>query len=806
MVSSGYSSPLLTSHDTLGSSTLETLIFMRPSPPRHLDSIQESAEEYEDSESDRVATRTAAPHRRSRSRGLSRSPSPRNERNELDARLANYTLDLSKLRSEQLGLDEKDDYTLPELKAPKEDEDKLSEVGGPPDFTENMEKYLFGDSSSPRKSENGNDDDEEHAQPQRPKRPVVEDEADLVEYSEFGPPVDMSTPSHLLRRNNATVKDGTSLEDIEEDGVNSSHTATTPSTRKQKASVEDDTYDDLRRQVEYLKDQLRDRDEQIQANRKRVLEAASATEQIKHLQAELQRKTALLNEMYAKRGDESLLREQLQLLQKQNDEKSLLLQKASEVQSKLEQRVERLEAELKNRNESAAEDKENSETIASLQQQLDTAREELKKRDDALEESAMKLNEVAAAKDLQIRQKNTEIEELKAQIEDQRLEIEKLEEDIELANSEYESLEERIVSLENRNQPLEEKNIILENDLARAQSQVATQQKALETVAVDLSIATDSKTFTEILDALKALCLSRMASAPESQRESNAQEEEINELRKELSKLQQELKETTSARETLDLELRRSREQVSELRNLITTIEGENSRLTATFEELSSNLSRVQNDLDRVKEEHAQALITIERLGKEKESVQRQLSPPPSPPNGIVSQYDYNAMQEAHQAELRSLQSAHATAISTMRDSYAQSTRKLRDLLAAAEKRESDLKSELESLRATTSAQKNQLKQLNAEIERLDSLIAVKDEAAAAVDERIARSVEKREKEWERRVDLLLRERDKMSKALLMAWGEKELPDVKDNGGDCGARGPRQGYRYKYVVRNSGKK
>ncbi|KAL2010506.1 hypothetical protein VTN00DRAFT_6313 [Thermoascus crustaceus] len=802
MAGSGASSPLLTSHDTLGTSSIRTALSIHSSPPGQLDAIEESAEDTENLESGRVAASNAA---RRRSSGLSRSPNPGNERRQLDARLADYTLDLSKLRSEEFGLDEKDDYTLPELAAPRE-EDKLSDVGGPADFTVNMERYLFGDDSS--LDRDGNDDDHE-GDTQRlheSRQPLVEDEADVVEYSEFEPPVDMSTPSHLLRRNNVSMKDGTNLEDIEEDPADSSHTAITPSRRKQRASVhEEDAPDDLRRQVERLKDQLRDKDEQIRANRKRVLEAASAAEQIKHLQAELHRKTTLLNEMHAKRGDDTLLREQIQILQKQNDEKDALLQKASENESKLEtlqQRVADLQAELKNRDESATRNEENHEMIASLQQQLDNVREELRKRDDALEESTMKLNEVTAAKDLEIRQKNTEIEELKAHIEDQDLHIEKLEEDIDIANNDYDTLEERIASLEERNRPLEEKNIVLEADLARAQSQVTNQQKGLETLAVDLSVETANKTFTEILDSIKALCMSRKESAPESPKESNPQEEEMDKLRKELSKLQEELKESTSARETLDLELRRSQDQVSELRSLITTIEGENSRLSSTFEELSFNLSKVQDDLERVKEEHAQALVTIERLGKAKESVQQQLSPPPSPPTASHShQYDYNAVQEAHQAELKSLQSAHATAISTMRDSYAASTRNLRDLLAAAERRESELKSELQSARITTSTQKTQLRKLNAEIERLNSVIAVKDEASAAVDEKIARSVEKREKEWERRVDLLLKERDKMSKALLMAWGEKELPDVKDNG-DEKSRGPRQGYRYKYVVRN----
>lgn len=801
MAGSGASSPLLTSHDTLGTSSIRTALSIHSSPPRQLDAIEESAEDTEKLESGRVPDRNAA---RRRSSGLSRSPTPGNERRQLDARLADYTLDLSRLRSEEFGLDEKDDYTLPELAAPRE-EDKLSDVGGPADFTVHMERYLFGDDSSVDRDSNDDDHEGDTKRLHGSRQPLVEDEADVVEYSEFEPPVDMSTPSHLLRRNNVSMKDGTNLEDIEEDPADSSHTAITPSRRRQRASVDGEDAHDLCRQVERLKDQLRDKDEQIQANRKRVLEAASAAEQIKHLQAELHRKTTLLNEMHAKRGDESLLREQIQILQKQNDEKDALLQKASENESKLEtlqQRVEDLQAELKNRDESATRNEENHEMIASLQQQLENAREELKKRDDALEESTMKLNEVTAAKDLEIRQKNTEIEELKAHIEDQDLHIEKLEEDIDIANNDYDTLEERIASLEDRNRPLEEKNIVLEVDLARAQSQVTNQQKGLETLAVDLSIETANKTFTEILDSLKALFMSRKKSAPESPKESNSQEEEMDKLRKELSKLQEELKETTSARETLDLELRRSQDQVSELRNLITTIEGENSRLSSTFEELSFNLSKVQDDLERVKEEHAQALVTIERLGKAKESVQQQLSPPPSPPTASHShQYDYNAVQEAHQAELKSLQSAHATAISTMRDSYAASTRNLRDLLAAAERRESELKSELQSVRTTTSTQKMQLRKLNAEIERLNSVIAVKDEASAAVDEKIARSVEKREKEWERRVDLLLKERDKMSKALLMAWGEKELPDVNDNGNEK-SKGPRQGYRYKYVVRN----
>ncbi|KAF7167116.1 hypothetical protein CNMCM6106_002801 [Aspergillus hiratsukae] len=92
------------------------------------------------------------------------------------------------------------------------------------------------------------------------------------------------------------------------------------------------------------------------------------------------------------------------------------------------------------------------------------------------------------------------------------------------------------------------------------------------------------------------------------------------------------------------------------------------------------------------------------------------------------------------------------------------------------------------------------MQSLDAEVKRLQSVIAVKEEAAAALDERIARSVEKREKEWERRLDLLLKERERMAKALMWAWGEKEVGDVKENFGEDGRR-VGQAYRYKYAQR-----
>ena len=78
--------------------------------------------------------------------------------------------------------------------------------------------------------------------------------------------------------------------------------------------------------------------------------------------------------------------------------------------------------------------------------------------------------------------------------------------------------------------------------------------------------------------------------------------------------------------------------------------------------------------------------------------------------------------------------------------------------------------------------------------------MAAKDETAAALDARIARSVEKREREWERRVEMLLKERERMGRALMWTWGEKEVGEKsKENVYAEDGRKLKQGYRYKYA-------
>lgn len=729
---------------------------------------------------------------------LSRASTPDHAVRDLDARLAEYSIDFSRL-----AFDDQDDDLLPDMKPAEED--KLSDVGGPEDFTANLEKYLMGDDDDKdgierREIEEDQAVDDQlrqdleedqkrgqvREQPEDPKM-QPENDAELGEYSEFGPPIDMSTPSHLLHRSaGGLAKDVTHLENIEEGSDDELDTAATPSIRKQRTMPNgtEEKDGDLLRQIADLQQALKDRDEQLQNDHRRVLEAASAGEQIKNLQAELQRKTTSLNKLHAQCNDDELLREKVQMLQRQNHEKELSLQKSAANTAHItapQKQMTDMQRELQNQISRANQDTEQQDNISHIRQQLSLSQEQLRKRDATLDETIAKLREITTAKDQQLREKNTEIDGLRAQIDNQALEIRKLESDIERANTDYQTLEGRIISLETKNRPLEEKNSTLEADLTRAQSQVTAQENALKAMAADPSTATQGqKTFTEILDLIKDF-------GPQSDDEQepltvgrNTRENEMERLRQEITRLQGDVNETSSARKTLEAELAQSREHSTETQSLFKTIENENTRLSRRVDELKSTADRAQRELAQLRANHSAALQTIERLQDERRTVQ-QPSPPPSPPTA--------------QPHTTTTQPQPSTTVTHLQTTPTSSPHNPQSLLTAAEKRESRLRAELQTLHTS---QDTRFHTLTSEIQRLESVIAIKDETAVAMDARIAKSVEKREKEWERRVELLLKERDRMGRALMWTWGEQEVGDKECVFGEDGKK-LRQGYRYKYA-------
>ncbi|PYH42756.1 putative spindle pole body associated protein SnaD [Aspergillus saccharolyticus JOP 1030-1] len=889
-----------TTHDTVGASTLATTpLFMPSSPPSH----RQNAQSYSplSAKSPRTVDRTATitHHPDDANSPLKQSYSPRSSRassleraaNDIDARLARYSVDFSQFPSIQ-ALDEDVD-PLAEFKFPHED--NLSDVGGPEDFTANLEKYLMSDGDtmddkhfmdfredihdlseleplfddleererdlhraenkedgkprppppeSPvqpqghhRQNSQGMQKQQDIHQPQREQsaqshQPAVEDEPEpepeLGEYSEFGPPIDMSTPSQFLRRAGGLNRDITHLEDIEEDPDDEPAVSTaTPSVRRHKTpssrKEEPSTARDLRKQVVELQDKLQKRDEQLEKNRRRVLEAASAGEQIKHLQGELQRKSALLDELYANRTDETILREQVHLLQKQSEERETFLHKstinASEL-SALQKQIGDMQKDMQARGSSHPDlDAERLDTIAYLRQQLDLAQEQLRKRDATLDGTTTKLKEVTSDKDQQLREKNAIIDELRAQVSNHLLEVGRLETELQKVNRAHDTLHERIVTLETRNRPLEEKNSTLEADLTRAQTQVTAQENALMAMAADLPLESGGNTYTEILELIKDLGQPSQGArdfvslvkdqGQQGQNPAHDQDqsmsEELKRVQDELSKLRTELIEANSAKKTLEMQLSRSEDQAVEAQTLIHSIETESTRLSKRADDLRSNLSKAQQELTQMKEERSKAMETIDRLQKEQQHEtekkqtrqqqlqKQQLSPPPSPPVPRQQQ-DLNPQRQKEKEILEQTQSLQAT--------HAAEVAKLRELLTEYEHREPRYKMRVTSLLSQRERQQSENRTLRAKVEQLESVLAAKEETAAAVDERIARSVEKREKEWQRRIELLLKERERMGRALMWSWGEKEVGGEKENLAvtEDEKRRSKQGYRYKYAV------
>lgn len=835
MANTGYTSPFPTSHDTIGQSTLVTPLFMPSSPPQHPASpsppesplpadspVSErfephGREDHNSNENHHTNERREENQLQHKSR-FSGAASPTGS--DLDARLAEYTINFSQFPSGHL-----DDVPLPEF---NEEEDKLSDVGGPHDFTANLEKYLLGEGGS-NSRENG--ETEGHAEQNsalrhssvRSRQPAVE-EAESGDYSEFGPPVDMSTPSHMLNRHSGFAKDSTQLEDIEEDPRDNSQLSRSPSLRKVSTASNNEPGEReewLHRRVAHLEEEIRDRDRQIQQNRERVLEANSADEQIRHLQTVLQQKIEYIEDLQSKDTHEEDLHDQIESLTREKQEQEKALQESNTKQSNmnaLQQDLHDMQQKLQSRDSQSSLDAERLETISHLRQQLSLTQDQLKKREETLEETMAKLREVTRAKEVQLHEKNDDIDRLKAEIDDHALHNERLDTEIDHLKATNQTLEDRLTGLETKNRPLEAKNQSLEADLTRAQSQVEAQENALKVVAADFPRGGRS-TYSEILDLIKDLGPPGSPSEPGSPIETRMPiQQDLHSLGDEVFKLREELQTANAAQKTADAEASRFRDQANEAESLVQKVETENSRLTKRVDELTAALTKTQHELTQTREDHAESLETVARL--QEEALGQPPSPPQSPPNanGTLNTAQQQAaadLEAAHQTQVKSLQTAHSTAISTLRSSHAESMRKIRSSLTAAEQREADLRVELTTLRASSSSQDSQQrKALKSEVRRLENIISAKDEAASETDRRIALSFEKRENEWQSRLELVLKERDRMGKALMISWGEKELgtgPGVFADGKEKRRKdgdkldGKGQAYRYKYAQKNRSK-
>lgn len=281
----------------------------------------------------------------------------------------------------------------------------------------------------------------------------------------------------------------------------------------------------------------------------------------------------------------------------------------------------------------------------------------------------------------------------------------------------------------------------------------------------------------------------------------------------------QELRTLNSELKAIKMELDHADEQLAETRRIVETVEDENDRL------VQQNNRQAQDMADLTKRINSQEMnrITAETVSTESGCHDVEAS-------NIDGAAHENALKETeqHVSTLSSLQATHAKELQTLRSALleaGQGMQKREAHLTTAHNHElTSLNQQIANLKKRRSDPSDPVgatleKELRSAIRALDAklekanaaLVASGAEAAEArqaaddaqktnavvnaeLEARFAETVEEREREWRRRVRLLFRERDKMGKALMWAWGREEE-------GAKGVTEREQPYRYRFVTK-----
>lgn len=273
-------------------------------------------------------------------------------------------------------------------------------------------------------------------------------------------------------------------------------------------------------------------------------------------------------------------------------------------------------------------------------------------------------------------------------------------------------------------------------------------------------------------------------------------------LAENIARRDKEISELNGKVEAIEKDFRQVQEQLGETRRIVDTVEDENDRL--------------------VQENHRQAeqIAELEAIVNKGKSADMGTAPV-TDDHIITDETNHKALlaelSHQHQITLTSLEANHSNEIQTLRHALLQSEENMRKHSAqlakvhqenltslsdqlttlthqqtTTQQRSAALEQDLRSAIRTLSAQ---LSRANTRAESARERIQDAQQANAVVnaelESRFVATIEEREKEWRRRIDLLLREREKMGKVLMWGWGREELGSKTS--GDGG-----QGYRYKY--------
>lgn len=782
------SSPFPTSHDTLGFSAYNASTLGASSPWKAPYSHRKNYTQRKGFENSRL--KSPAPVRQGQI-SKKQPPAHGSDGSDSDANLSDYTFDLDKLPGELVGVG-KEGITRGGNKDQVKEGESLSDPGGPDDFTLNMIELMKGSDSDspqlPRDPRPENVEDEDYTEEDDDLKGLHDDEDDesdgdndprgvtrLDECSELEPPLETSTPAHLLWRKDR-MKNETSLNG----GTMKTSTIKRIAAPQLKAQQKGDTKSDLK--------EMQGNSEKKNSNHRTTSSDTTSTSQYaEKLQSQLDRQTSLMQEFEATLMESTSKDNEIRRLRHQLDDRDRQLESNK---SSL-QKVHALEQEL-NQLRTQTSQNENAEHLSHSHEEVLSLQAEVEEKENIIQKTESRLQEAMAARQLHVEEKTAEIEGLKLREAEQTLKITQLENELGSVSRERDILTKRTSDLDRIMEHLESRVTSLESEISTAKSEDGSKVEALRSLLDKLSLPSDGMSFSDMIQSLQS-------SKKLGQANKQEQEEQTG------GELRVQLQESASLKRILTLQLETTREELSEAQNNLAEMKAEKSQLLARIEELEYDQEELQKKFDTVTQERDQ---TLHLAGNHRQ----QPSPPTSPPlmpYENTCQHNHEAVENAHQAEIEKLRLAHNTEVSNIRDSQSQTIAHLNSLLSTTQDRENQLKAELASLRNTQTGHETEMGRLTNEQARLKSVIEAKDSAAAELDERFSHVLQKREQTWEARVDKLLHERERMSKALLWTWGEMEVGDASQPGEDVSTRskgngkkrGEGQGYKYKYVDR-----
>ena len=270
----------------------------------------------------------------------------------------------------------------------------------------------------------------------------------------------------------------------------------------------------------------------------------------------------------------------------------------------------------------------------------------------------------------------------------------------------------------------------------------------------------------------------------------------------------------------IKMELEHAQQQLAETRRIMETVEDENDHLM----QLNDRQADEVKDLKATVKDYA----SKERLARAYTSSTKETQHDEDPERIDMATHEaaLEALTQKHQDTLESLGNTHGKELQILRSALMKASlamQKREAKLARIHKEEvaslkeeiADLKKSAKALQSSSTGIEDELRSairvLSSKLEKASaSLRLARADAAearqqaedvretnAAVNAELEAgfvvAVEAREKEWRRRIALLFRERDKMAKALMLAWGREEVGPTESERG--------QGYKYKYVTR-----